>query len=218
MYQEPYQLERMIQIFLHDLRSPLGVAQGYMHLLGGTQLPDDARPRAVQGVNDALNRMAKMVDDVSTLMDTTGASHPGAVKASRLCDRIRAVSESRGVAVSCPEACPDVLVRVGPSLDQLSESLMVLLHLGEAGTQRTAAGPISLTITIDQNVVHFSTCPTPDHGAATGELVPFDPWQTGKLDYLVAFRRLSFLQGSLWSKVGESRACGVTLPVEVVPE
>jgi hypothetical protein len=218
MYQEPYQMERMIQIFLHDLRSPLGVAQGYMHLLGGTQLPDEARPRAVQGVNDALNRMAKMVDDVSTLMERdASASHPGAVKASRLCDRIRAVAEKHGVQMTCPDAYPDVLVRVGPSLDQLSEAMMVLLHLADADNQR-AADPISMIISLDDAGVRFSTCRASSQMADPRDLVPFDPWQTGKLDYLVAFRRLSFIQGGLWSKVGETRACGVTLPVEVVTE
>jgi signal transduction histidine kinase len=56
----------MIRAFLHDLRSPLGVAQGYAYLLSGDQLTAEDRARALKGVSDALDRMSSLVEDVAS--------------------------------------------------------------------------------------------------------------------------------------------------------
>jgi signal transduction histidine kinase len=75
MQNEP-DLARMIRAFLHDVRSPLGVAQGYAYLLSGDQLTADDRARALKGVSDALDRMSSLVEDVAswpTLHDESGA-------------------------------------------------------------------------------------------------------------------------------------------------
>ena len=119
--QRAAQIERLMHLLMHDLRSPIGVAQGYVSLLGGTALSADDRVRALRGVTDAIARIARLVDDVSTLMspDDTDGRH-GFVEASLLCERVAVHIAPWGVQLASTELCTGGKVRVGTSVDRLS--------------------------------------------------------------------------------------------------
>ena len=211
--QRAAEIERLMQLLMHDLRSPIGVAQGYVSLLGGEALSADDRVRALRGVTDAIARIARLVDDVSTLLspDETDERH-GFVEASLLCDRVAVHVAPRGVQLARGEACGGMKVRVGTSVDRVSEAITIILCLPEKA-RRAAAGPMTLRISREDAALGFRIEHDGSTPAGTSELVAFDPETIGSVELLKAHHHISLLQGRVWREVGETRACRVTLPL-----
>jgi signal transduction histidine kinase len=56
--------ERILQALLHDVRTPLGVAQGYLRLLREQRLETpEERERALSGASEALGRISRLCDE-----------------------------------------------------------------------------------------------------------------------------------------------------------
>jgi len=209
--QNPEQLNRFLEVFMHDLRSPLGVAQGYMNLLHGGQLAETDRARAMQGIANALNRLTTLVDHAGELMSPDLQGDGGSrVAAEEVCHRVRLQATKRGVITDPDGVTAGAAVRVGESVDALADAIAVLLDLALA--PGSATGPKHLRILIEGHMLRFALM-APEAGAGT-DLVAFDPWLYGKIDYLVAYRRLVSVGGGAWCQVGKSRASCVTLPVD----
>src|SRR5688572_11836619 len=139
-------IERLMHLLMHDLRSPLGVAQGYVSLLNGQALSAEDRVRALRGVTDAIARISALVDDAATLLapdETEGRW--GFVDASLLCERVSAEAGRRGMHIASRDVCDGVKVRVGTSVDRLSEAITIVLSPSERA-RRGPAQPITLGI------------------------------------------------------------------------
>ena len=205
------EMERLIQLLLHDLRSPLGVAQGYVSLLDSQQLSVDDRLRALRGISDAIARMSKLVDDVAALLgpDETASDH-GLVEAAVLCQRVAAEAARLGMIAPPPEVCGPMRVQVGTSVDQLAESIAVVLTPSDR--VRRANPPMTLGMSYSEREIRFAVTAN-NSSPTTGDLIEFDPEAIGTVEHLRAHRHISMLQGRVWRQVGESRACGVTLPL-----
>ena len=211
--QRAAEMERMMHLLMHDLRSPLGVAQGYVSLLGGSELSAEDRVRALRGVTDAIARMARIVDDVSALLSPDHTEErQGLVEATLLCDRVTADAERRGIQVTSREACSGVRVKVGTSVDRLAESIGIVLSPSERA-RRNAKGPINLAISRTQTDLHFRIAYGGSAAPQQAELVEFDQATIGTVEHLRAHRHISSLQGQVLREVGESRACEVVLPL-----
>lgn len=212
--QDQDQFDRFLQIFLHDFRSPLGVAQGYMNLLHGGQLAEADRARAMQGILNALNRMTTLVDHAGELIlpDQGAGAGGGRVAAEEVCHRVMSHATRRGVLTEPAGVSAGVAVRVGQSVDALADAIALLLDLALARGPATSAS--RLQIQIEGRVLRFAL--TPLETKVSEELVAFDPWLHGKIDYLVAHRRLLSVGGGAWCQVGKTRASCVTLPVDPV--
>jgi len=205
-------IERLMQLLMHDLRSPLGVAQGYVSLLGGQALAADDRVRALRGVSDAIARIAALMDDVGALLAPDDAeSRQGLVEASMLCERVSAEAGRRGMHVASRDVCDGVRVRVGTSVDRLSEAITIVLTPTERA-RRGSTTPLLLGISRNETELGFRVGGHSAHPRPP-ELVAFDPETIGSVEHLKAHRHISLLQGRVWSEVGETRACGVTLPL-----
>ena len=205
-------IERLMQLLMHDIRSPLGVAQGYVSLLGGQTLSADDRVRALRGVTDAIARISGLVDDVATLLaseETEGRW--GFVDATMLCERVSLEAQRRGMHVSSRDVCDDVKVRVGTSVDRLAEAITIVLCPPERTPRKP--GPMALGMTRDEKELGFRIGRSTSAHPRAPELVAFDPATIGSVEHLKAHRQITSLQGRVWREVGETRACGVTLPL-----
>ena len=206
-------VERLIHLLMHDLRSPLGVAQGYVSLLNGHALSADDRVRALRGVTDAIARISALIDDVATLITPEQLEgRQGFVDASLLCERVTAEAGRRGMHVASRDVCDGLKVRVGTSVDVLSEAITIVLSPPER-MRRALATPITLGITRSDGELGFRSDPRSSVHPRSPELVEFDPQTIGTVEYLKAYRHISLLNGRVWSEVGETRACGITLPL-----
>src|SRR6188508_1730991 len=113
-------IERLMQLLMHDVRSPIGVAQGYVSLLNGQALSAEDRGRALRGVTDAIARISALVEDVSALLaPEETVERWGFVDASLLCERVSAEAGRRGMHVASRDVCDGVKVRAGTSVDRL---------------------------------------------------------------------------------------------------
>ena len=206
-------IERLMHLLMHDIRSPLGVAQGYVSLLSGQTLAAEDRVRALRGVTDAIARISGLVDDVASLIapeETEGRW--GYVDASMLCERVSAEAARRGLQVVSRDVCDGVKVRVGTSVDRLSEAITIVLSPTERGP-RGPATPMMLAISRTETELGFRSGSNGSAHPCAPELTEFDPGTIGSVEHLKAYRQISSLQGRVWRKVGETRACGVTLPL-----
>jgi hypothetical protein len=206
-------IERLMHLLMHDVRSPLGVAQGYISLLNGQALSAEDRVRALRGVTDAIARISALVDDVATLLtpDMTEGSW-GFVDAGLLCERVSAEAGRRGMHVASRDVCDGVKVRVGTSVDRLSEAITIVLSPSER-PRREPVKPATLGITRDERELGFRVGPSNSIHPRSPELVAFDPDTIGTVEHLKAHRHIALLHGCVWREVGETRACGVTLPL-----
>ncbi len=206
-------IERLMQLLMHDIRSPLGVAQGYVSLLGGQTLSAEDRVRALRGVTDAIARISGLVDDVATLLTPEQAEGRwGFVDGSMLCERVSLEAGRRGMTVASRHVCDGAKVRVGTSVDRLSEAITIVLSPSERG-QRAPATPMTLGISRQENELGFRIGRNGSAHPCGPELVAFDPGTIGSVEHLKAHRQISSLHGCVWREVGETRACGVTLPL-----
>src|SRR5688572_19604146 len=150
-------IERLMQLLMHDIRSPLGVAQGYVSLLSGQTLSAEDRVRALRGVTDAIARISGLVDDVASLLSPEeSGGRWGFVDASMLCERVSAEAARRGMQVVSRDLCDGVKVRVGTSVDRLSEAIAIVLGPTERA-QRGPARPMTLGISRDETELGFRT-------------------------------------------------------------
>lgn len=202
-----------MQLFLHDLRSPLGVAQGYMSLLSGQALTADDRIRALRSVNDAIVRISGLVDDVSTLLaDQDPDGLHGLIDASLLCERVALEAERRGMSVASRDECDTGKIRVGTSIDRLSEAITVVLTPTERA-RRASPGPLNLAISNNGDELGFRIAGVGAAHLREPQCATFDPNTISSVEHLKAYRHILLFGGRVWREVGESRACGVTLPL-----
>ncbi|HUR21888.1 MAG TPA: histidine kinase dimerization/phospho-acceptor domain-containing protein [Vicinamibacterales bacterium] len=206
-------VEKLMHLLMHDIRSPLGVAQGYISLLGGQTLSADDRVRALRGVSDAISRISGLVDDVATLMtpeETEGRW--GFVDASMLCERVSLEARRRGIEVASREVCSGAKVRVGTSVDRLAEAILIALSPPERAP-RGKLTPMILALSRTGTELGFRMGRNDSAHPSAPELAAFDPGTIGSVEHLKANRQILSLQGLVWREVGETRACAVTLPL-----
>ncbi len=202
-----------MQLLLHDIRSPLGVAQGYIALLGGQALAADDSARALRGVTDAVARISRLVDDVGTLMETDETEYRhGVVAAALLCERVAAELARRGVPVAARDLCAGLMVRAGTSVDRLSEAIATVLSPTQIARGSSTA-PMTLTVSRDDTQLLFRI----NHGSSASigidDLVAFDPKSISSIEHLRAHRDICLVQGHVLRESGESRACMVIFPL-----
>src|SRR5215204_2598840 len=91
--------ERVLAVLIHDVRTPLGVAHGYLRLVRTDKLPTaEDRDRALAGTQDALAKISRICQDAGGFLEeppTGGAPAP----ARQLAERVAAVLAERGVSV-----------------------------------------------------------------------------------------------------------------------
>jgi signal transduction histidine kinase len=179
--------ERVLQILLHDLRTPIGVAQGYLRMLQDGRLSDAAdTERAIAKALQALGQTARLCEDAGAFLETTdGHPRSAIVNATSFATQVGTEARKKGVEV-----------RTGriPATAGLALAGHVT-PLGEAVVQVTsAAGGKNLSIEADDAELRFVAIDEP--GASTAGTVPFDAWGRG-LPFAVACRRIAWSSGRI---------------------
>jgi hypothetical protein len=203
--------ERVLAVLIHDVRTPLGVAHGYLRLVRADKLPSpEDRDRALAGTQDALAKISRLCQDAGGFLENPP---PGTARASarQLADRVAAVLAERGVAVGDLEL-PDGSVNVGTSVDRAADAIATLLSVragrtpgivtridGTAAALRFACGPAA------------DGAPGP---SLDGDERPFDPWQSSQgLGVALAHRLITALGGRVWT-AGNGGALALSMPME----
>ena len=203
--------ERVLAVLIHDVRTPLGVAHGYLRLIRTDKLPSpEDRDRALAGTQEALAKISRLCQDAGAFLEDPP---PGAGRASarQLADKVAAVLAERGVAVGSLEL-PDGSVNVGTSVDRAADAIATLLSLRAGRTPgivtRIDGTPAALRFACGP-AAESAPGPTLD-----GDERPFDPWLSSQgLGVALAHRLVTALGGRVWT-ARNGLALALAMPME----
>ena len=179
--------ERVLQILLHDLRTPIGVAQGYLRMLQDGRLSQAADvERAIAKSLQALGQTARLCQDADVFLETSdGHTRTSVVPAATFATQVESEGRNKGV---------EVLAGRIPATARLA-LVGNVAPIGEAVVQVTStAGSKRLFIEADNAELRFLAVDEP--GTPAAGAIPFDGWARG-LPLAVACRRITWSSGRI---------------------
>jgi light-regulated signal transduction histidine kinase (bacteriophytochrome) len=186
------ELDRVLDVLLHDLRSPLSVASGYVRLLRQDRLDTfEARDKAWTQTATALTRIAHLCDEaVGFLPTAAGSARP--IPVAQLTARVRQHCLDRGLTCEDTVSVLDgPVIEAQTDVDRLAEAVAVLvaLHHSDAHAAR-------VTITSDAQALVF-TVPLPGAVDPPCEDDTYDPWTAPGLSAALACHTISLASGNV---------------------
>jgi hypothetical protein len=209
--------ERVLAVLIHDVRTPLGVAHGYLRLIRADKLPSaQDRDRALAGTQEAVARVSRLCQDAAAFLADPPDPAGGRAPASQLSDRVAVALAERGIVIAERPSVTGV-VAVGTSVDRAAEAIATLMavHAGKApGASATVEGS-GAALRFACRPAKTDTIDAREAGAAVnGAERPFDPWQASLgLGVALAHRFVTALGGRVWL-AGDGLALALSLPME----
>jgi len=200
--------ERVLSVLIHDLRTPLGVAHGYLRLIRNDKLPSaDERDKALASTQDALARISRLCQEASGFLEETPGPPAGRASASDLAGRVATALAERGITVDGEPAVSGAIA-VGTSVERAADAIATLLAIRAGKT----AGPVA-TVHGTPGELRFTCGPADaDRTLLSGAEQPFDPWRAAPgLSVALAHRVVVALGGRVWT-AGDGLALALSLP------
>ena len=203
--------ERVLAVLIHDVRTPLGVAHGYLRLVRGDKLPTPADPdRALASTQEALARISRLCQDAGLFLEDPPGPAAGRAPAAELARRVAAILTGRGLPIVEPPPTAGT-VAVGTSIDRAAEAIATLLAV-----RATPLGA-SVTIGATRDTLRFAAGPPARVEADTstgGAEEAYDPWKSSQgLGVIVAHRLVTALGGRV-TTAGPGLALALAMPME----
>jgi hypothetical protein len=204
----------MVQ-FVHDLRTPLGVAVGYLRLLRDHRLPDeeDQRRAMTQSV-DALAAMSRLCQEASSFADSWTAGDEGLqmIPAAQLTAEVAEQIQSPMVITQIDHLSGRVRARLGGAT---ARSVAALLSRGLATGGATPSTDIIVRVA-DAHLHFLTGAPEQREAMLLGQRQVFDPWRAGPgLAVPLACLEVSQVSGQVFTDAAASTAIAVRLPLEM---
>jgi signal transduction histidine kinase len=203
-------VERALRVLIHDIRTPVGVAQGYLRLLQQERLGSgEVRERAFRHALQALDQLARLADDAERIVDEVEPLPRVAVSCQALVDRVCARLPASAVEVTGAAGLPPGVITAPPDVDRLAEAIAgVLMSAGDPA----APTPGAVTVGMSEQELWFATGQAAE-GPPSGE--PLDPWRMPGLALPAACRTVDQSGGRLWCRAGGAAGVGVAFTFEV---
>lgn len=209
---------KALEKLVHDLRTPLGVAIGYMRLLRDRRLsaPEDQQRALLQTV-DALGAMSGLCQDAASFAATAGAGDDTIVVISAA-----ELAAEVGGQLPPPLAFTDVdndlnggvRVRKG---GVTAKAVAALLSKGGMSSEGTPSTDIIVKVQ-DAHLSFVSGTPAQREAMRLGERRAFDPWRAGPgLAVPLACLEVTRVSGQVVTEAAASTAIAVMLPLEISP-
>jgi signal transduction histidine kinase len=206
-------LKAMVQL-VHDLRTPLGVAVGYLRMLRDQRLPDEEdRRRAVSQTVESLGNMARLCEEASAF----AASVAGGT------DNVRPMAVAEITAELTEHLTPpQALAEIDENLSGFvlarpgATARAVATLFGRLSTSGEETHSTDIIVRVGDARLRFAGgAPAERDALLQGERRPFDPWKAGPgLSLPLACLELSQVSGEVWTGATPGAAIMVTLPVE----
>ena len=204
-------VEKILPLFIHDLRTPIGVAQGYVRLLQEQRLASaEEQERALARTMDALGRLSRLCNEASAFLADASAAPIATVNASELAGLVHdKVEGGRPPVTSAID--PTARLSISGDPGRLAEAIAVVLgavtgrggELAESVLMETRMSELCLMAT------RKGSSPTPtNHPRA-----PFDPWRGHGLGVALACHAINNSQGVVSTT---DSGVLVALPLEVL--
>ena len=205
--------ERVLDLLIHDLRSPLGVAHGYLRLVRERRLgSDEAHDRALAETQGALARMGQLCDAVAAFRAQGQDESKDRVDAVELARRVGDRMRDEGFPMVEAAVPAGTTMQIGASLDRLADAVATVLE----ATSRTAArDTITVQVQADGSELCFTARAVP--AAASVPVLPFDPWRGYGLAVPLACKLIGGFGGRVWGSAGDAGALRRPFPWRRLP-
>jgi hypothetical protein len=211
------QTRKALEKLVHDLRTPLGVAIGYMRLLRDHRLsaPEDQQRAMVQTV-DALGAMSGLCQDAASFAATAAAGDETivSISAAELAAEVGGqLPPPLAFAHIDNDLAGVVRVRKGGAT---ARAVAALLSRG-LGSDATPSTDIIVGVQ-DAHLSFVSGTPAQREAIRLGERRAFDPWRAGPgLAVPLACLEVARVSGQVLSEPAATTAIAVMLPLETSP-
>lgn len=162
-----HELERVLDVLLHDVRSPLGVVGGYLRLLREGRLNDPAQAdRAIGKAQDALRHMADLCAEAGDWLPNGNHDAPAPVAVGDLAAAL--VTAANGLAIDRTSVASTGVVRLSLPADRVADAVIALMRVARRD------GADAVRVHVDGRSLRISA------GGPLGEFddeAPYDPWQ-----------------------------------------
>jgi hypothetical protein len=187
------EFEKVLSVLVHDVRTPLGVALGYVRLIKDERLPSaEERERALARTIDALSRMWQLCQDADGFL--SAGPPTTAVRVPVFVARLEAqLGEGRLLRPSGDAARTSALRTAGRADDLVRAIETVASSLAGFHDREH----VVMAVEADPGELRLCAAPRAQVGAAAATAgPPFDPW-TGRqgLALPLACRRITSVGG-----------------------
>ena len=166
-------LDRVLEAVLHDVRSPLAAATGYLRLLReGRVAAGTESEHVIAQAQASLKAIAALCTNAEAWRPTAGETRDAWLRAQHMADDLAAAVAAHDVSVEDAAVSSDATVKVRGNWPELCLALGHALAQLVRSRQSDAAGFV--TITTDPRVLRVSATLPPLRGAIARST--FDPW------------------------------------------
>jgi signal transduction histidine kinase len=166
--------ERVLQVLIHDIRTPVGVAQGYVRLIREERLETaEERDRALSRALDALSRIARLCDDASGFLPAGHMLPFTAVSTLAFVSAVEARVHDCGFAIDRSRFDPHARVRMRVGTERLGDAVGTLLA---TVCEPRGATPPTLRIATTATELELTAARTAESPSGVPAEMPFDGW------------------------------------------
>ena len=206
--------DRLLQALLHDIRTPIGVAQGYLRLIQDGHLADAAdQERAISKTLNALGQTARICQDAADFLDASSAASATSVSAAVFANQVETCARHVGLDVAPRTIGEDAMLRVAGSLDLVCDAIITVVASPNvrSGSKR-ASGTVHMRADSGQlRVAAAATDAVPDLNST--RTVPIERFWSHGLALAVACKRIARSSGEIVA-LEANNALMVAFPLE----
>lgn len=201
----------MMHRLLHDLRTPLGVAQGYLRLVRDGSLKTEAdRDRALDQAAASLGHLARMCQEMGSFLDEEANTARSPSSVAVFAGRVEAVAREHGFTVVQDGVSTDAVVDL-PS--GVSASAGAVIRVFESALRRRPAGTTMLRVIAADDELQFVASGGEDAMRSEPPVRAFDPWRDPDLDVAFACQRIARASGEIRSSAASADGLAIAFPV-----
>jgi signal transduction histidine kinase len=206
--------ERVLQALLHDVRTPIGVAQGYLRLVQEGHVASGAdQERAISKALNALGQTARICQDAAEFLDTSSSAAASRVSAAVFANQVETSARHAGLDIAARAIIDDATVQVAGSLDLVCDAIITVVASSNvrSGSKR-ASGTLHMRADSGQlRVAAAAMDAVPDFDST--RVVPMERFWSRGLAMAVACRRITRSSGQIVALEADN-ALMVAFPLE----
>lgn len=210
-----HDLDKLLNLLLHELRTPVGVAQGYLRLLVEARLAEARdQQRALAQSLEALGRIGNLCTSAGEYLNAVSPSELALYPAAELVKMLQVECQGKAFAINVQDAPMPGHVRSLPPA-RAAAAITAVLEAALRGdpvlaqTVRVGVHGTDLIFTTGDEAVR-------ERLMAPSGRAAFNPWRGGTgLLVPLALRRFAHTPLRIWTLSGQSGAVAIAIPLEL---
>ncbi len=209
-------LASALRLLVHELRTPVSVAQGYLRLLLEDRISDvNGRQQAIVRSIEALGRITAICGDVSEYADTAATPKAHLHPLSEVVEAVRAEAEKTGLILNVGEPLPAAQLRTLAPARAAAAIAAIIRAAVRAEVERPPQ--LSAAVVHSDLVVATGDEAIRARLLAPAERAALDVWRGGHgFSVPLAVRQLTETGTCIWTLADEPGAVAIAIPLELL--